>query len=270
MIFTDSHAHLTQDVFDSDREAVLERARGAGMRYVCVIASLARDVEPAVALSIKHDFIYCAVGLHPHDAKLWDGESARRIESLARHPWLVAIGEIGLDYHYDHSPRDRQQEVFREQVRVARHLGLPLVIHTREAHDDTLRILEEEKASEVAGVFHCFSGNQEMAEFALRRGFHVSFSGMITFKNAGTLRDLAARVPVDRLLSETDAPFLSPHPYRGRRNEPLRTLEVVAQLAGLHGVTPEEMGEKTTKNFEAVFPRVRNRPKRSSPSDRFN
>jgi TatD DNase family protein len=257
MIFTDSHAHLTLDAFDADREEVILRAREAGLRYLCTIGSLARDADLAVALSEKHDFIYFTAGLHPHDAKLWDAGCSGRLEALATHPRLLAIGEIGLDYHYDHSPRDRQRETFREQLRIARRLRLPVVIHTREAHEDTLRILEEEKTREVGGVFHCFSGNLEMAQFAIGLDFRVSFSGSITFKNAGDLREVAAAVPSHLLLTETDAPFLSPHPHRGKRNEPIRVMDVVAKLAEIHGSTPDTMGEKTTLNFESTFPRLR-------------
>jgi TatD DNase family protein len=257
MIFTDSHAHLTLDAFDADREEVILRARGAGMRHLCTIGSLARDASEAAALAGKHDFIYFTAGLHPHDARLWDETSAGRLESAAANPRLLAIGEIGLDYHYDHSPRDRQREAFREQIRLARRLGLPIVIHTREAHDDTLRILEEERAAEVGGIFHCFSGDGEMARFATGLGFRISFSGSLTFKNAGDLREVAAAVPPHLLLTETDAPFLSPHPNRGKRNEPIRVMEVVSRLAEIHGITPDAMGERTTRNFESTFPRLR-------------
>jgi TatD DNase family protein len=257
MIFTDSHAHLTLEAFDADRDEVILRARQAGLRYLCTVGSLARDADRAAGLAEKHDFVYCTAGLHPHDAKLWDASSPERLESLSRNPRLLAVGEIGLDYHYDHSPREIQREAFREQIRLARRLRLPVVIHTREAHDDTLRILEEEKAAEVGGVFHCFSGNQEMARFALGIGFRISFSGSVTFKNAGELREVAAAVPPDSLLTETDAPFLSPHPHRGKRNEPARVMEIVTHLAALHGITPDAMGERTTRNFEAAFPRLR-------------
>jgi TatD DNase family protein len=257
MIFTDSHAHLTLPAFDPDREEVILRARAAGLRYLCTVGSLARDAEGALALAGKHDFIYFTAGLHPHDSKLWDGTSSSRLEALSHHPRFLAIGEIGLDYHYDFSPRDRQREAFREQIRAARRLRLPVVIHTREAHEDTLRILEEEKAADVGGVFHCFSGNDEMARYAVERGYRVSFSGSITFKNAGDLRQIAAAVPPDLLLTETDAPFLSPHPHRGRRNEPIRVMEVVTKLAEIQGTTPDVMGERTTRNFEAAFPRLR-------------
>jgi TatD DNase family protein len=256
MSFTDSHAHLTLDAFDADRDEVIARARAAGLKHVCTIGSLARDAEAALGLAEAHDFICCAAGLHPHDAKLWDPDSAPRLEALAGHPRLMAIGEIGLDYHYDHSPRDRQREVFAEQIRLARRLGLPIVIHTREAHDDTLRILEEEKAEEVGGIFHCFSGNAEMARFAVDHGFRISFSGSLTFKNAERLREVARAVPPALLLTETDAPFLSPHPHRGKRNEPARVLEVVTKLAELHAMSPQTMGDLTTRNFEDAFPRM--------------
>jgi len=257
MIFTDSHSHLTLPAFDADREEVILRAREAGLRHLCTVGSLARDAEEARALAEKHDFIRFIAGLHPHDAKLWDGTTLPRLEALASHPRLLAIGEIGLDYHYNLSPRDRQREVFREQIRAARRLHLPVVIHTREAHEDTLRILEEEKAAEVGGVFHCFSGNAGMAGYAMERGYRISFSGSITFKNAGDLREIAAEVPPELLLTETDAPFLSPHPHRGRRNEPIRVLEVVTKLAEIQGTSPDAMGERTTRNFEAAFPRLR-------------
>jgi len=257
MIFTDSHAHLTAEAFEPDREAVLERAQAAGMRHVCTIGSLPTDASQAIALAERHGSVTAAVGLHPHEASLWDDASAARIEALAGHPRVVAVGEIGLDYHYDHSPRDRQREAFREQIRVARRMSLPVIVHSREAPEDTLRILREEKAGEIGGVLHCFSGSQEMADLAVDLGFWISFSGILTFRNAQDLRGVAARVPADRLLCETDSPFLSPHPYRGRRNEPVRTLDVVACLATIRGESPEAMGERTTVNFEAAFPRLR-------------
>src|SRR5206468_6644483 len=197
--------------------------------------------------------------IHPHDSKQWDDGARRHLEDLTSHSRFLAVGEVGLDYHYNYSPPEQQREAFRAQIRLAREQRRPIVIHTREAHDDTLRILEEEKAAEVGGVFHCFSGNQAMAEFALERGFWISFSGSLTFKNAGSLREIASTVPLERLLTETDAPFLSPHPHRGKRNEPARVAEVVRCLAQLRGLTPETMGERTTRNFEAAFPRCASR-----------
>lgn len=256
MVFTDSHAHLTMEVFNPDRDAVLSRAREAGLRHLCTIASPIADAEAALLLTRQYDFIYAAVGVHPHEAKEWQSSTLDRLEALAGDSRVLAIGETGLDYHYDHSPRESQKDVFREQIRLARRLLLPISIHTRDAHDDTLRILEEEGAGEIGGVFHCFSGNREMADFAIDNHFCISFAGNLTFKNAEALRAVAADIPPESLLSETDAPFLSPHPHRGLRNEPVRAQEVVGQLALLHGWEMGKMGEQTTANFERTFPRI--------------
>jgi TatD DNase family protein len=256
MVFADSHAHLALEAFDPDREAVLLRAREAGMRRLLCIASLVRDLDSARLLSEKEPDVFFAAGLHPHDARLWDGELRRRLEDATSHPRLLAIGEIGLDYHYNYSPPEQQREAFRDQIRLAREHRLPLVIHTREAHDDTLRILREESAGQVGGVFHCFSGNRAMADFAMEAAFMISFSGTLTFKNAGSLRVLAADIPLDRLLTETDSPFLSPHPHRGRRNEPARVVEVVRCLAEIKKVDAPELGELTMRNFQRAFPRA--------------
>ena len=256
MIFTDSHAHLCLDAFDADREEVLQRARDAGMRHLLCIASLPRDLDATREFSEMHQDVYFAAGLHPHDARLWDDALRQRLEEVLSHPRLLALGEIGLDYHYNYSPPEMQREAFRMQIRLARAHQCPIVIHTREAHDDTVRILDEESASEVGGVFHCFSGNQAMADFALERRFRISFSGSLTFKNAESLRQIASTLPPDVLLTETDSPFLSPHPHRGKRNEPARVVEVVRCLAQVRLVSPEAMGELTTRNFEAAFPRL--------------
>ena len=256
MIFTDSHAHLCLEAFDADRQDVLQRARDAGMRHLLCIGSLARDAQASQALAEGNSDIFFTVGLHPHDARLWSDELARRLESFLTHPRLLAIGEIGLDYHYNYSPPEAQREAFRAQIRLARAHHLPIVIHTREAHDDTLAILEAEAGAAVGGVFHCFSGNREMADFAWRSHFRISFSGTLTFKNAGPLREIAAHAPPAALLTETDAPFLSPHPHRGRRNEPARVADVVRCLAEARGTSAEEMGELTTRNFVDAFPRL--------------
>jgi TatD DNase family protein len=256
MKFVDSHAHLCLEAFDADREEVLQRAREAGLAQLLCIGSMVRDAEAAQALSERHPDIYFAAGLHPHDARFWDDSLRGRLDALAAHPRFLALGEIGLDFHYNHSPPEAQRHAFRAQIRLARERAVPLVIHTREAHDETLQILSEEKASEVGGVFHCFSGNTAMAEFALSVGFRVSFSGSLTFKNAGALREIAAALPAESLLTETDAPFLSPHPHRGKRNEPARSADVVRCLAEIRGVSPEAMGEQTCRNFQDAFPRL--------------
>ena len=256
MRFVDSHAHLCLEAFDADREEVLQRAREAGLARLLCIGSMVRDAEAARDLAERHPDIYFTAGLHPHDARFWDESIRSRLDAFASHSRFLALGEIGLDFHYNHSPPEVQREAFRAQIRLAREHAVPIVIHTREAHDETLQILDEEKASEVGGVFHCFSGNAAMAEFALAHGFRVSFSGSLTFKSAGGLRDIAAGLPAPSLLTETDAPFLSPHPHRGKRNEPARTAEVVRCLAELRGVSPEAMGEQTSRNFQNAFPRL--------------
>ncbi|HEU5180709.1 MAG TPA: TatD family hydrolase [Candidatus Polarisedimenticolia bacterium] len=263
MRFVDSHAHLCLEAFDADREAVLARARQAGMTRLLCIGSMVGDAEAARDLAERHPDVFFAAGLHPHDARHWTEAIRDRLDSLASHPRFLALGEIGLDYHYNHSPPEAQRDVFRAQIRLARERGVPIVIHTREAHDDTLRILSEEKASEAGGVFHCFSGNTAMAEFAVSHGFRVSFSGSLTFKNSAALREIAAHLQAEALLTETDSPFLSPHPHRGKRNEPARTADVVACLAEIRGVTPEAMGEQTCRNFQLAFPRLRGEPFKS-------
>jgi len=256
MIFTDSHAHLCMEAFDADRHEVLQRARDAGMRHLLCIGSMASDADAARELAEQHADVFFTVGLHPHDASRWTADVARRMEGLLAHPRLLAVGEIGLDYHYNYSSPEAQREAFRGQIRMAREHRLPIVIHTREAHDDTLAILQAEADGSLGGVFHCFSGNGAMADFARRNGFRISFSGTLTFKNAAPLREIAATAPDEALLTETDAPFLSPHPHRGRRNEPARVADVVRCLAAARGVTAEAIGELTTRNFEAAFPRL--------------
>ena len=252
-LYSDSHAHLTMEPFDPDREEVIARARAAGLAHVVTVSSYRGDAARCADLAARHDVLHFTAGLHPHEAKDWSDEVARGLREAALRPKAVAIGEIGLDYHYDLSPRDRQRAVFREQIRMARALRLPIVIHTREAWPDTFAILEEEGGRAIGGVFHCFSGGPEEARRGLDLGFHLSFAGPVTFKNAGVLRDAAAYAPLDRILIETDAPYLTPHPHRGSRNEPARVLLVAATLATLKKMTPEQIGETATRNLEAVF-----------------
>ncbi len=250
---SDSHAHLTLEPFDSDREAVIERARAAGLAYVVTVSSYLGDAERCADLASGHDFLRFTAGLHPHEASKWNDDVSRSIRDAAARPKGVAIGEIGLDYHYDYSPREAQRQVFRLQIHLARDLRLPIVVHTREAWEDTLTILREEAASEVGGVFHCFSGGLEEARRCLDLGFYLSFAGPVTFKNAGPVAEAAAFAPLDRILTETDAPYLSPHPHRGTRNEPARVLLVAEKIAALKGLTPDQIGEAATRNLEAVF-----------------
>ena len=252
-MFSDSHAHLTLEHFDPDREVVIARARDAGIARLITVSSFLGDAEACAGLASRHDFIHFTAGVHPHEAKSWTPEVARAIRQAAARPKAVAIGEIGLDYHYDFSPRDTQRRVFREQIVLARDLRLPIVIHTREAWDDTMTILREERAADVGGVFHCFSGGREEAQLGLDLGFYLSFAGPVTFKNAGRLAEAAAYAPLDRTLCETDSPYLTPHPHRGRRNEPACVLLVFEKVAALKGLRAEEVGEAATRNLETLF-----------------
>jgi TatD DNase family protein len=257
-MFVDSHAHIDGEEFDVDRDEVVERAREAGVCAILNIGTgdpLSGTLERAVEVAEKYDGVFAAVGVHPHDARLFNDEAASRIQRLTKQSSrLIAWGEIGLDYHYDNSPRDVQQEVFRRQLRLAREAELPVIIHSREADDDTVNILREElKDSGRGGVMHCFGGSRSMLEGIVELGFMVSFAGNVTFKKAEDLREAARLVPLERLLVETDCPFLTPVPFRGRRNEPARVVEVARCLADLRGMTLEEMGRLTTDNFARFF-----------------
>jgi TatD DNase family protein len=248
--YSDSHAHLTFDRFDEDRDAVIERARAAGLEWIITVSSYLGDAERCADVAATYPGVHFTVGVHPHEAKGWTNEVADGLRAAGRRPKLVAVGEIGLDFHYDHSPRETQRAVFRAQIGLARELGLPIVIHTREAWSETLAILEEENGAAVGGVFHCFSGGPEEARRCLDLGFYLSFAGPITFKNPGRLPEAVAMVPLDRLLIETDAPFLTPHPFRGRRNEPAMVVHVAQRIAEIRGVTSESIGEASTANLE--------------------
>lgn len=258
MMFVDSHAHIDGEEFDVDRDEVIERAREAG---VCAILNVGTGdphsgaLERAVEVAEKYDGIYAAVGVHPHDARLFDDEAAARIQQLAKESSrVIAWGEIGLDYHYDNSPRDIQGEVFARQLRLAREAELPVIIHSREADEETVRILREELGDSTrGGVMHCFGGSRAMMESVLELGFMISFAGNLTFKKADDLREVARHVPLERLLVETDCPYLTPVPFRGRRNEPARVVETTRCLAELRQVTTEEMGRRTTENFARFF-----------------
>jgi TatD DNase family protein len=256
-MYVDSHAHIEMEDFDADREAVIGRALAAGVEMIVNVGNgdLARDSHAsAFRVAEQHPFIYTTVGAHPHEARLLDDELYARLKDLSHHPKVIAWGEIGLDYHYDNSPREAQRDGFRRQLALARERGLPVVIHTREAEEDTLQILGEEwKGAGLGGVIHCFTGTRALAEGAIEMGFHISFSGVVTFKKAEDLRDTAKRVPAERLLIETDSPFLAPIPYRGRRNEPAYVVETARAMAALLGLAPEELGRITSENFKRLF-----------------
>src|SRR6185295_14991639 len=256
-MFTDSHAHIDGPEFDADRDAVIERAAAAGVSVILNVGTgdpHSGAFERAVELGRKHENLYTAIGTHPHDARLYDDRAEEKIKTLTKSEKVIAWGEIGLDFHYDNSPRDVQVAVFKRQLHAAHECDLPVVIHTREAESETIEILKSDYAgAERRGIFHCFSGSLDLARSAIELGFMISFSGIITFKKADQLRAVAKEVPLDRVLIETDCPYLSPIPYRGKRNEPAYVVEVARCLAGLHGVELEEMGRITSENFVRFF-----------------
>ncbi|MDT7807846.1 MAG: TatD DNase family protein [Acidobacteriota bacterium] len=257
-MFVDSHAHIDGEEFDADREEVLARACESGVRAILNVGTgdpHSGTLERAVALAERFEDVYAAVGVHPHDARLYDDAAERRLRDILRSSVkVVALGEIGLDFHYDNSPRDVQREVFARQLRMARELRLPVVIHSREADAETVEVLRAEYAgAERGGVMHCFGGSGRMAEEVIELGFHISFAGNVTFKKAENLREVARTVPSERLLVETDCPFLAPVPLRGRRNEPAYVVETARFVAALRGVEPEELGSTTSENFARLF-----------------
>lgn len=259
MAFTDSHAHLDDARFDADLPAVLERARAAGVERILTIAdgTSAEEISRAVKLAEAHSNIWAAVGLHPHEARHATDGLLAALEELARSPRVLAWGEIGLDYHYDHSPREAQREAFRRQLRAARALRLPVIIHCREAWEDCLAILGEElAASGLGGILHCFSGDAGVARRALDWGFLISFAGNVTFPRAENLRAVAREIPLDHVLVETDCPYLAPQAVRGKRNEPAFVVETAAALGRLLGMSGEEIGARTAENFLRLFPQA--------------
>jgi TatD DNase family protein len=255
MQLIDSHCHLEPADF-ADRDDVLARAREGGLvALVCVGSGKSLDeVRNAVALAEAHRDIWAAIGIHPHDVARMPAGALDEIERLAgTHPRVVAVGETGLDYHYDHSPRAEQQAALRAFIGVARRVGKPLQLHIRDAHADAQRICAEEHAGEVGGSIHCFTGTVDEAERWLELGFHLSFSGVVTFKSAEAIRQAAARAPADRVLVETDCPYLAPVPLRGKRNEPAYVVHTARVIAGQRGVPLEELAAQTTENARRLF-----------------
>jgi TatD DNase family protein len=251
----DSHAHLEMEVFDGDREDVLQRARAAGVETILSLGLMDEGASYRKAFPIidDHPELLTAIGCHPHDAKSFGSDGEELLRELAARPRLVAIGEVGLDYHYNLSPPETQRDVFRRQIRVARSLGLPLIIHQREAEQDLIAILDEENAQEVGGILHSFTASRETALAAIDRGFLISFSGIVTFKNAEPLREVARELPLDKILVETDCPYLAPVPHRGRRNEPAFVRETAACLADVKSLTLKEIEVATDENFRRLF-----------------
>jgi TatD DNase family protein len=251
----DSHCHVDSEQFNDDREAVIERAVAAGVEHMVAIGSGdgPPDLEAGIRLADRYPAFYATIGVHPHDASKATTETYRRLAELAAHPKVVAIGEIGLDYHYDHSPRETQRDVFVEQMRIARDARKPVVIHTRAAWEDTIALLREHWApTGIGGIMHCFSEGPREAEQALAIAFHISFAGIVTFPKATAIQEAARTTPADRLLIETDAPYLAPVPKRGKRNEPAYVVETARKLAELRSVTLEEIAQTTADNFRRL------------------
>ena len=252
MLF-DTHVHVNAEQFNEDLEEVIERAQDAGVKNMVVVGFDRPTITRAMELVETYDFMFAAIGWHPVDAIDMTEEDLQWIEELSAHPKVVAIGEMGLDYHWDKSPKDIQKEVFRKQIRLAKKVGLPIIIHNREATADIVSILKEEGASEVGGIMHCFSGSAETALECIDMNFYISLGGPVTFKNAKKPKEVAAVVPLDRLLIETDCPYLAPHPFRGKRNEPSYVKLVAEQIAEIKQLSLEEVSEATTNNAKKLF-----------------
>ena len=257
MEIIDSHAHLEFAQFDGDRDEMLERARVAGVQTLLAIGSGTGPLErldAAIPFAEEHDWIYATVGIHPHDASAATDEHFARLEELARHPRVIALGELGLDYYYDHSPRDVQKQVFRRQLAQAAAAKLPVVIHCRDAWDDCLAILDQDwRSTGLGGIFHCFTGNVDEARRGMDMGFMISFAGNVTYPKMQHLRDVSREIPVEKLLTETDSPFLPPQRQRGKRNEPAFVVQVAEALANVRDLAAEEIAAATAANFQRFF-----------------
>ncbi|MFC3882055.1 TatD family hydrolase [Bacillus songklensis] len=252
MLF-DTHVHLNADQYKEDLEEVIQRAQEAGVEYMVVVGFDRETIQKAMEITEAYDFIYASVGWHPVDAIDMTDDDLKRIEELAAHPKVVALGEMGLDYYWDKSPKSIQKEVFRKQIRLAKKVKLPIIIHNRDATEDVVQILREEQVQEVGGIMHCFTGSLEIAKQCMDMNMYISFGGPVTFKNAKKPKEVAAEIPMERLLIETDCPYLTPHPYRGKRNEPGYVSYVAKQIAELKQVSYEELAQKTTENAKKLF-----------------
>ena len=265
-MYIDSHAHLEGHKFDSDRTEVLQRALDAGLERILAIGSGTGPgtLDCAIKIAEQHDWIFATLGIHPHEAQLAQETDYAEMEQLARHAKIMAWGEIGLDYFYDHSPREVQKEVFRRQMEQARAARLPIIIHCRpsnnseNAWDDTIQMLRDQwAATGLGGILHCFTGEWKHAQAALDMGFYISFAGNVSFPKAENIRSVAKQVPVDRILIETDSPFLAPVPHRGKRNEPAFVVDTAAAIGALRSMTKEDIGAHSAENFYRLFPRTR-------------
>ncbi|MEK4967762.1 TatD family hydrolase [Cytobacillus sp. FSL R7-0696] len=252
MLF-DTHVHLNAEQYDEDLAEVIKRAREAGVEKMVVVGFDRPTIERAMELIEQYDFLYASIGWHPVDAIDMTEGDLIWIEELSKHPKVVAIGEMGLDYHWDKSPKDVQKDVFRQQIQLAKKVKLPIIIHNREATADILEILKEENAAEVGGIMHCFSGSPETAKECIDMNFYISLGGPVTFKNARKPKEVAAEIPLEKLLIETDCPYLAPHPFRGKRNEPSYVKLVCEQIAEIKNIPVEEVAAITTENAKKLF-----------------
>jgi len=252
MLF-DTHAHYDDEKFDLDRDETIKRAHENGVAYIINAGSDLKSSKRSVELAAMYDFVYAAVGIHPQEADIADEQALELLRKLCGSPKVVAIGEIGLDYYYDTVPKEVQKKIFIRQIHLARELGLPIVVHDRDAHEDSLNIVKGEKAGEVGGVFHCYSGSTEMARELLNNNFYLSFGGVVTFKNARKVVEAVRYVPLDRLLIETDSPYLSPEPFRGKRNESAYVRYVAEKIAEIKGISYEEVASVTLNNAKRLF-----------------
>ena len=256
-MLVDSHCHLDFPDFAAELDAVVARARAAGVGRMVTISTRVKKYAQVIAVAEKFPDIFCSVGTHPHNAHEELDIDTKALVALTKHPKIVAIGEAGLDYHYDKSPRAAQEQGFRQHIAAARETGLPLVIHAREADADMARILEEETGKGAfPAVLHCYTGGRELAFKAMELGLYIGFTGILTFKNGQDLRDIARDLPADRILVETDSPYLAPLPYRGKRNEPSYVVETAKVMAQVRGVSAEEIARVTTENFFRLFNKV--------------
>ena len=249
----DTHAHLSDEAYDGDRKEVIARARAAGVAQIVNVGFDLDSSRKAAALAREYDFIYAAAGVHPHDAARAPAGYLAELEALARGRKVVAVGETGLDFYRNLSPRPEQRRVFREQLALARELELPVIIHDRDAHEEVLKILRQDGLGPAGGVLHCFSGDWEMARECLRMGFYISFAGVVTYPKSTQLQRIAVDLPPERLLIETDCPYLTPAPLRGKRNEPALVRRVLEQIAGLRGMPAAELAQLTTENARRLF-----------------
>ncbi len=250
----DSHCHLNYDDFGDDFDLVIQRAKDVGIMKMLTICTELKEAQAILDLANSRDELWCTVGVHPHEAKeaVEQGDLYERLKHFTQFDKVIGLGETGLDYYYEHSPKAEQQEAFKSHIRLAKETGLPLIVHTRDAEEDTIAMLKEERGN-ITGVIHCFSGSQWLAEQSLELGFYISISGIVTFNKAQGIRDTVMTVPLDRLLVETDAPYLAPVPKRGKRNEPSFMIHTAQKVAELKSVAMDELAAATTTNFERLF-----------------